>query len=297
MKTYSKTFLDYDELAERAISRGLVVPSKDYLVSVLKRISYYRLTGYVFPFKISLSDDYLPGTTIEGVLDRYYFDDDLRKITFNALTEVEIQLRNDILHAHTKKYGPFGYLCHMSLPNMTHSEHCSFLSSMCRNKTRSKELFIVSYNKKYADSNALPLWMALETSTFGELLYFHQGLDSNIKSTIADKYYLHKKVFQSWVLSLSYIRNICTHHSRLWDKNLSVMPCRRDKRKEWIKPTVVNTSSFYAIALVLLHFQQHVSAIRWKSEFLILVRRYPGIPICERMGFPENWQNMTLWRE
>jgi abortive infection bacteriophage resistance protein len=272
------------------------VPSKDALVNVLKHISYYRLSGYIFSFKEPNSENYLPGTTLSSVLDRYYFDDNLRKITFNALTDVEIQLRNDILHAHTKKYGPFGYLCHMSLPNMTHSEHCCFLSSMCRNKTRSKELFIVSYNTNYTDSNALPLWMALETSTFGELLYFHLGLDGDVKNSIADMYFLPKQVFRSWVLSLGYIRNVCTHHCRLWDKNLSMKPCRRERRSEWIRPDLVDTSTFYALALVLLHFQQHISSIRWKEEFLDLVRTNPRIPVCERMGFPIDWQNLSMWR-
>lgn len=296
MQTYNKAFLDYEELAERAMSRGLGVSSKDILVSVLKRISYYRFTGYLFPFKQQGSEDYLPGTTLAGVLDRYYFDDELRKITFAALAEVELQLRNDILHEHTRRYGPFGFLTNKSLPFMNPLEHSTFISSMQKNNTTSKELFIVRYNVKYSCSNALPFWMALETSTFGELLYVHKGLEGDIKNVIANKYHLPKQVIRSWLLSLNYIRNICAHHYRLWDKNLSVTPRRREKRSEWTKPVPVDTSKFYAVALVVLHFQKHIDTIGWKKAFLSIVKKYPGVPLCGRMGFPEDWQQIPIWR-
>ncbi len=100
MVEYKKKFKDYTELADLAISRGLEVPSKEALVDVFESISYFRFSGYLFPFKQNKSDNFLSNTTLDKVMSRYSFDKKLREITFKAFTEVEVQLRNDISHEH-----------------------------------------------------------------------------------------------------------------------------------------------------------------------------------------------------
>jgi len=296
MENYNKTFQDYSELADLAIARGLEVPDKQTLVTVLKNISYYRFSGYLFPFKRTDSDDFQLNTSLSEVLERYTFDENLREITFKAFSKIEVQLRNDIIHEHAKKYGPFGYLGHQQLPNMPRCRHEELVAALAINKERSKEPFILSYNRKYTNKG-LPLWMAIETLTFGQLLYVHSGLDRDIHKIIADKYCLPNKVLRSWIVSSGYIRNICAHHYRLWDRKLSLKPSRREKCPEWMKPFPVETSTFYAIALVLLHFQQNVQSVDWKKNFLNLAQEFPKIPFSDNMGFPPTWRELPMWTE
>ena len=58
---YTKPALTFEEQADLLLSRGLL-GDKDELVSILSRVNYYRLSGYLFPFR-DKNDRYKPGTT------------------------------------------------------------------------------------------------------------------------------------------------------------------------------------------------------------------------------------------
>ena len=61
-------------------------------MSVLKAVSYYRLSAYFLPFKNN-DDTYVKGTNFEQVFDIYEFDRKLRRIIFSAIEEIEVFTR------------------------------------------------------------------------------------------------------------------------------------------------------------------------------------------------------------
>jgi len=63
----------YKEMIEILRSRGLVIENDNKAIGILKRINYYRLTGYLLPFKIN-EEKYNDGTTFNQVVDLYDFD-------------------------------------------------------------------------------------------------------------------------------------------------------------------------------------------------------------------------------
>lgn len=295
MTKYTKEFLEYEELADLAMSRGLIVESKDKLVATLQQISYYRLSAYWFQYKEEGSDNFVSNTTLDTVLDIYEFDHKLRSITFNAISAFEISLRNDILHTHAKKYGKFGYAVKRNLPNLIKGEHNLLLKKLSGNREKSAEEFIIEYNDLHGDEDFLPIWMAVETLSLGSLNFMYKGLEGDLRKSIADKYFITKTVLISWIDSLVYIRNLCAHHSRLWNRKLAVSPIAPKKDNNWKKPELVRNNSFYAIALVLNHFHRIMENDDWKQELNGLLREYAHIPV-NQMGFPETWQDLHMWQ-
>jgi abortive infection bacteriophage resistance protein len=59
-----------------------------------------------------------------------------------------------------------------------------------------------------------------------------KGLKNSVKKEIATKYSLHHKTLISWMHFLTYIRNLCAHHSRLWNKELAIKPVLNDFEKQ-----------------------------------------------------------------
>lgn len=48
------------------------------------------------------------------------------------------------------------------------------------------------------------------------------------QQTIANRYGLNGwKLLIKWVYCLSYLRNLCAHHSRLWNRNITSRPPKR----------------------------------------------------------------------
>ena len=77
MKSYTKVPETDEALATKLIDRGLIV-DRPTILDALKAVGYFRLTGYLHPFKIPGSDNYRPGTTFERLWSIYTFDRKLR---------------------------------------------------------------------------------------------------------------------------------------------------------------------------------------------------------------------------
>jgi len=58
---YTKPPLTFKQQAEKLIKRGLECDKK-LLIERLKSVSYYRLSGYLYPFRNS-DETYRPGTS------------------------------------------------------------------------------------------------------------------------------------------------------------------------------------------------------------------------------------------
>ena len=89
---------------------------------------------------------------------------------------------------------------------------------------RSDEEFIKSFKRKYADPLP-PSWMILEISSFGNLSNLYKNLNpGRDKRNIAHYFGLDDSTFESWLHSFTYVRNVCAHHSRFWNKRMSIQP-------------------------------------------------------------------------
>ena len=104
---YDKPPLTYDQQADLLLRRGLTA-DRDELVSRLRSVSYYRLSGYWYPFRLA-DDSFRPGTTFETVWRRYRFDRRLRLLALDAIERVEVRIRTELVYVLAHAQGPFGY--------------------------------------------------------------------------------------------------------------------------------------------------------------------------------------------
>lgn len=75
-RRYTKPALDHEDLVDRMIDRGLVVPDRDRTLRYLRHIGYYRFSPYLIPFRVTPSSEKLrDGTSFDQVLDLYVFDE------------------------------------------------------------------------------------------------------------------------------------------------------------------------------------------------------------------------------
>ena len=93
---YKKSPLTFEQQADLLISRGLQA-DRAQLISSLKSVNYYRLTGYLYPFRMA-DDTFKPGTTLEMVWRRYSFDRRLRVLVMDAIERVEVAVRTQLVY-------------------------------------------------------------------------------------------------------------------------------------------------------------------------------------------------------
>jgi abortive infection bacteriophage resistance protein len=296
---YSKPPLTFEQQADLLLKRGLAA-DKGILIDRLKAVSYYRLSGYLYPFRNPDNTSFRPGTTLEKVWQRYTFDRQLRLLVIDAIERVEVSVRTRLIYDFTRKHGPFAHTNPATLPKLSPQKHRDFLTKLETAIKLSRESVVEHFNRKYGDNHShLPLWMAAEIMSLGMLLTFFRGIEQPIKRSIAGEYGVSDRVLESWLCALNIVRNICAHHGRLWNRELGYKPMipRKRKHPQWHHPVSFDNRRVFAILTILKYMMNIIAPqSRWAERFRQLLAEYPEIPLLP-MGFPKSWQDCPIWRK
>ncbi len=101
----------------------------------------------------------------------------------------------------------------------------------------------------------------------------------------------------SWLLALNTTRNICAHHSRLWNRKLGTMPMIPNRKNDpnWHDPVPVGNDRVFGVLTILKYSLDRISPqSSWTARVMDLLDSYPTIPL-KSMGFPNDWKNCPIW--
>jgi abortive infection bacteriophage resistance protein len=329
--TYSKPWKSYEEQLDQLVSRGMAVGDRALALDYLERIGYYRLSGYWFAFRersgplilfgedgrkpkkvkveTLLFDQFKPGATFQNAVDLYVFDKQLRLLALDALERIEVALRVDVSHV-LGRLDKFAYL----KPEFFHEDfsgkldkdsgltrHHEWLGKHAQLINRSKEEFVRHNKAKYG--LPLAMWVACEVWDFGTMSTLFQGMREAEQDAIARQYGISNgRIFATWLRSLNYLRNVCAHHSRLWNRNIVDQPRLPSITEQpWVLPFETNEHA-RARCFLLLRITRHLMRVinprsSWPDRMRAHLRAFPdlshlGLNLAG-MGVPEGWD--TDW--
>ncbi len=288
---YLKAALSFSDQLAQLQQRGLHVADPDRALRWLQRISYYRLSAYFLPFKDG--DNFRQGTEFNDVAGLYIFDRKLRLLVLDAIERIEVALRTSITYEIGHAYGPFGHTESANFaPNL---DHVKFMAELESEERRAKETFATHFRSKYTSEPHLPVWMATELLSFGAISMLYKSMAPAIKSRISAEFGVSDRHVASWLHALSYIRNVCAHHKRLWNRELGIKPQLPTRSLAW--PHVVQSNErLYCLLVVLQHMLKVVSShCRWRDRLFTLFDEHPGVPLAP-MQVLSDWRTRAIWR-
>lgn len=303
---YNKPALTFSQQLQQLKSRGLIVDDDAKALFLLENISYYRLSGYWYPLLQDPKSSHIfkPNTNFSLSFQLYCFDKELRKLIGAELEKIEVSIRAKMIYTLSHRYSAFWIEDSTLFSNGFKFNQTK--SKITEEYNRSREDFILAFKNNY--SNPLPpSWMILEVSSFGVLSNLYQNLKpSKTKREIANYYGLDDSTFASWLHSIVYIRNVCAHHSRLWNKTLSIAPSLPlNPINTWLNTTtLVDTRNgavtsinnrTYCLLSMILYFLQTVSPNNtFKQKLQGLFDKYTNVDPAA-MGFTPNWKSEPMW--
>lgn len=301
--SYLKGHLSFEKQADQLIARGLE-SDRDELIKRLSAVSYYRLSGYLYPFRELPGDQFKPGSTLTSVWERYCFDRRLRVLFLDAIERIEVAVRTQLVYHFSAIHGAFGHCDEGNFPNLKIEEYIDWRSSLLTETKRSKEPFKQHFFKKYTEEQSLPIWMVSELMSMGSLLTFMKGVGAPVRSRIGSSFGIPDELLLSWLRSLYSARNICAHHCRLWNRELGYPPSLPNKNKfpDWHQKNedgknVFNNSRSGIILMICRRMLQTIApSSRWNERVEELFAQYPNLPISY-MGLPVDWQSHPLWKK
>ncbi len=293
---YRKPATTYQQQLQQLQDRGLKIEDENKAIHLLENISYYRLSGYWYPL---LSDKqnhtFKKDAQIETAFSLYCFDKDLRKLVLSELEKIEVAIRAKMIYILAQSHGAFW----LTNPNLFSDpiKHAKTLVKIGNEYERSDEEFIKAFIDKYSDPLP-PSWMTLEITSFGTLSFLYKNLKpGKDKRAIAHHFGISDSVMETWLHSIVYLRNLCAHHSRLWNRVLSIRPQHPNTpTKTWLKANNISNKKVYFMLCAIKYLLQTVNP---KSSFAHKLRelfvKHPNADIAA-MGFPADWGNEDLWK-
>lgn len=295
---HDKPALTFEQQLDRLIKRGLEVPDRAQALHYLSHINYYRLAGYLLPFEVDHALHLLrPGTTFNTLLQLYSFDRELRLLVLDALERIEISLRTSWAYHVAHTVSAHGYLerAHAASAKRFARE----LAQLEREMDRSNERFVEHNRSKYTQPDLPPTWVACEVMSMGQLSRWYALLyPYSLRKHIARPYGLDQQVLESVLHHLAYVRNVCAHHARLWNREMVVSWKVPRKGAKTLLGAIIEHESnrIYNTLCLLVWLLDRISPGHgWRSRMQSLFAEFT--PDLAAMGFPTGWEASELWVE
>lgn len=296
---FEKPALTLDEKIQLLKKRWLIIEDEENAKHDLAHIWYYRLSWYFKYFQDKQTNIFRERTTFQQVVELYSFDRKLRLLTLDAIEKIEVSLKSHINYILYKDFWFHWYLNVdlFNLENVKNREiYENLISKINSIQEKSSSLFVKEFFNKYSDEY-LPSWMLFEELTIWELSNIYRLLKTDLKQQIANNFWVYQLDLQIWIQLLVNIRNICAHHSRLWNKEYVVKPRVKDKMLWWKFSTYINTDSikvvipnYYNTTLIINYLLSHINKdFSWLDDLERLL--WDSEIDKTKMWFFEKWRD------
>jgi abortive infection bacteriophage resistance protein len=163
-------------------------------------------------------------------------------------------------------------------------------------------VFIEHYRKKYTSPYLPPLWQITELMTLGEIsMWVKAAKDNNMKDAVAKDLGLpNKETMEGTLQLLSYVRNICAHHGRLWNRRTvkrapNIKSFRHDMDIEVNGNQHQPRNSVYNVLVILAKTLRHQSPDTTFPDRVRSLVETRAAGQMRSMGFPEDWKQRPIW--
>lgn len=180
-----------------------------------------------------------------------------------------------------------------NFPNLSDKDYNEFKKKCRINYKKSSEDFAKHFKKEYGEYHELPpYWMLANLMDFGMFCTLFNGASHEIREKVANTLNVNVGILRSWLDTIRNVRNICAHHSRLWNRTIGSLKIPRTEYWNFLDN---QNKRIYPILTVLRYCLKigapHTS---WQKRFEKILYDFNDINIA-KMGFPENWKTNSVW--
>lgn len=306
-----KTFASFEQQIQHLEEKGIIISDRAYAESMLKQIGYFPLIGgYKHLFRVPFTKTYKKGTTFEEIVALYEFDSDLRDLFLKYLLQIERNLRSLMSYYFTEKYGESqdAYLDSSNYnTNRRNQKVVSRLISTLKYAANTTDYEFINYQRDTYGN--IPLWVLVSVLTFGNLSKMYKVFPQSLQSKICKNFgIINQKQMEQFLSVLTKFRNVCAHSERLFTyrtrDTISDLPLHRKLSIPMQGSQYqYGKNDLFAVVIAFRYllpdkdfrlFKKRLAkSIDDVSEKLIHIEH---TDLLEKMGFPENWKNITRYR-
>ena len=288
-----------------------VGPDPQRAARKLSQIGYYRLSGFWYPCReIEIDsqgeavldtqtgkprrlDAFMPGTSLQGILDLYLYDKRLRLAVLDAIERIEVHIRTVIAH----ELGRLDPVAHTMASFINQRFLQDYQDRKSRKKRNTWNEWVEDHGKHLSrcsedcilwhkqNDKTMPFWVVVEAWSFGLASRYYGLLKRRHQLEIAKRFEIdNPKVLGDWLRGISDFRNRCAHHSRVWNyasKNPLPMLKGDSFMEHWIDDEV-SLQRLYGASVVIARLIKTIGPnSKWFKDFGCLLDQMPDLPGCD----------------
>lgn len=287
-----KEFKTIDQQIEILRSRGLIIEDEAEAKDFLLRNNYYRVSGYSLTLRTN--DIFSKSATFQNIEDIYNFDQEFRHIIMHYIETIEVQIKSIYAYEFTKVYGPFGYLDTKNFFNEV--KHKEIIDKA--NQQKNHRLAHEAYLKHFINDlhQEIPLWAYVDLLTISDISFLYSISEHSLKKTIAHWFGLTMnrgpKILGQYMHSMTIIRNLCAHGSRIYNRLFEQKPSLNKKEQALLihcKDGTIDNAHFFGFFLIMRRLLPTESFTEMREAIIDLMEKYPFVRM-DYYGFPDDWK-------
>jgi len=172
-------------------------------------------------------------------------------------------------------------------------KECGYSADLKSFKAKKRETFLGHYFSKYATPTLPPSWMVSEVISLGRWSYVFSCIKNREdQKAISRVFGVHYRILDSWMQSIVYLRNLCAHHNRIWNRIFVISP----KKMKLLEQYFYYNTSFAAQATILNYLIKVITPdTHWGEKLIRFFRNSENINI-KNMGFSFDWFEHDFWK-
>lgn len=287
-----KIFKSIDEQLEILRSRGLSIEDNEKAKDFLLCNNYYRISGYSLTLR--KNNVFSKNATFQNIIDIYDFDHELRHILLKYIEIIEVTFKSFYAYEFTQVHGATGYLNSAFFSN-TAKHHEILQKSETQKKMR---LPHEAYLKHFVgDLNQdVPLWAYVDLLTIADISFLYSISQPAIKKSVARHFSLtmtrNDSILGQFMHSMTIIRNLCAHGSRLYNRLFEQKPSLNKKELNLLcnnDDGTVDNAHLYGFVLIMKRLLKPNDFAAMKNEIEAITQKYPFVR-TKYYGFRNDWK-------
>lgn len=289
-----KSFKTIDEQLNILINRGLKIEDESMAKKFLLDNNYYRISGYSLTLR--KHDKFYQNATFQNIVDIYNFDHELRHILLKYIEDIEVTLKSIYAYKFTEKHGATGYL-DSSL--FTNAQKYNDIMQKAE-KQKGMRLPHEAYLKHFMEDlhQDVPFWAYVDLLTISDISFLYSISESDIKNSVAIEFGLNMKrgseILGHFMHSITIIRNLCAHGSRLYNRLFEQKPSLNKAEKALLirqSDGTIDNSHLYGFIIVMRRLLSQDSFRELKTNIIELTHKYPFVSM-KFYGFRNDWKDV-----
>lgn len=313
----NKPFKTYSEQLNILKTRNLIIENEDRAIDILRHVNYYNLiNGYkaMFLDKSKSEEIYKKDCSLEEIYSLYKLDRDLKNILLYYLIQFENSLKSICSYHFSNKFkDDYSYL---QVNNYSHEQSdfnavLSNLAELSKIINKEKESSVKPQIRHYLEKHhEIPLWVLINYLTFGNVSFFFNALDNDLKNRICKEFGLQLKkeygsaypiepnILKDIIKISNLFRNVCAHDDILFSYKLKKPLSTKNSTSKFFNTKFNGDSLFDLIILLQLVLSKdcHGEMIyRIDCTIKKYSNSFKSISLTDillKSGFPNNWKDV-----